>query len=53
MGNANVAARMAAGYDENEDLIKEKESTLNTNPSAPAFLNCKISFFICSNSTFE
>jgi len=35
MGNANVAARMAAGYDENEDSIKEKGSTLNTNPSAP------------------
>ncbi len=35
MGNANVAARMAAGYDENKDSIKEKGSTLNTNPSAP------------------
>ena len=35
MGNANVAARMAAGYDKNEDSIKEKGSTLNTNPSAP------------------
>jgi hypothetical protein len=34
MENADVAARMAAGYDKNEDLIKEKGSTLNTNPSA-------------------
>ena len=34
MENADVAARMAAGYDKNKDLIKEKESTLNTNPSA-------------------
>ena len=34
MENADVAARMATGYDKNEDLIKEKGSTLNTNPSA-------------------
>lgn len=34
MENADVAARMAAGYDKNKDLIKEKGSTLNTNPSA-------------------
>ena len=34
MGNANVAERMAAGYDENEDLIKEKGITLNTSPTA-------------------
>jgi hypothetical protein len=34
MRNADVAARMAAGYDENEDLIKEQGSTLNTNPTA-------------------
>jgi len=34
MENADVAARMSAGYDKNEDLIKEKGSTLNTNPSA-------------------
>jgi hypothetical protein len=34
MENADVAARMAAGYDKNKDLIKEKGSTLNTDPSA-------------------
>jgi hypothetical protein len=34
MENADVAARMSAGYDKNEDLIKEKGSTLNTNPTA-------------------
>ena len=33
MENADVAARMAAGYDKNKDLIEGKRSTLNTNPS--------------------
>ena len=34
MENADVAARMAAGFDENKHLIEEKRGSLNTNPSA-------------------
>ena len=34
MENANVAARMAAGYNKNVDLIEEKRGSLNANPSA-------------------
>jgi len=34
MERLTAAQRMASGYDKNKDLIEEKGSTLNTNPSA-------------------